>query len=332
MNRFAEIVNKFSQKRLLVIGDTIADRFVYGEISRVSREAPVFILRHEHTETTPGGAANCAANIAALGAKVALVSVIGKDEPGKLLLEKLRTAGIDCRGLVVSAERTTTTKMRVLAGQTHSTRQQVIRIDYDSEPALTTDEREQLEHRLREEIAKADAVIISDYNYGVVDDQTAAMARDAADQRRIPVFIDSRFRLSEFPRFTSATPNEDEIAQLSDQPLTNDSELESLAAKLREQLVYRSLLVTRGSRGMVLFEADTKPLHIEAVGSRQPVDVTGAGDTVIATYALAIASGATFAAAAQLANFAGGIVVMKRGTATVSAAELSSAISQANES
>jgi len=330
MNRFAEIVNKFSQKRLLVIGDTIADRFVYGEISRVSREAPVFILRHEHTETTPGGAANCAANLAALGAKVALVSVIGKDEPGKLLLDKLRTAGIDCRGLV-SAERTTTTKMRVLAGQTHSTRQQVIRIDYDSEPALTTDEREELEHGLREEIAKADAVIISDYNYGVVDLQTAAMARDAADQRRIPVFIDSRFRLSEFPRFTSATPNEDEIAQLSDQPLTNDLELESLGAKLREQLVYRSLLVTRGSRGMVLFEADAKPLHIEAVGSRQPVDVTGAGDTVIATYALAIASGATFAAAAQLANFAGGIVVMKRGTATVSAAELSLAISQATE-
>jgi rfaE bifunctional protein kinase chain/domain len=332
MNRFAEIVNKFSQKRLLVIGDTIADRFVYGEIRRVSREAPVFILRHEHTETTPGGAANCAANLAALGAKVALVSVIGKDEPGKLLLDNLRTAGIDCRGLVVSAERTTTTKMRVLAGQTHSTRQQVIRIDYDSEPALATDERDQLMVRVREEIAKADAVIISDYNYGVVDDQTAAMARDAADQRRIPVFIDSRFRLSDFPRFTSATPNEDEIAQLSDQPLTNDQELEALGAKLREQLVYRSLLVTRGSRGMVLFEADTKPLHIEAVGSRQPVDVAGAGDTVIATYALAIASGATFAAAAQLANFAGGIVVMKRGTATVSAAELSSAISQATES
>lgn len=332
MNRFAEIVNKFSQKRLLVIGDTIADRFVYGEISRVSREAPVFILRHEHTETTPGGAANCAANLAALGAKVALVSVIGKDEPGKLLLDNLRTAGIDCRGVVVSAERTTTTKMRVLAGQTHSTRQQVIRIDYDSEPALATDERDQLMVRVREEIEKADAVIISDYNYGVVDAQMAAMARDAADQRRIPVFIDSRFRLSDFPRFTSATPNEDEIAQLSDQPLTNDQELEALGAKLREQLVYRSLLVTRGSRGMVLFEADAKPLHIEAVGSRQPVDVTGAGDTVIATYALAIASGATFAAAAQLANFAGGIVVMKRGTATVSAAELSSAISQATES
>jgi D-glycero-beta-D-manno-heptose-7-phosphate kinase len=332
MKHFAEIVSNFSQKRLLVIGDTIADRFVYGEISRVSREAPVFILRHEHTETTPGGAANCAANLAALGAKVALISMIGDDEPGRVLLAKLETAGIDCRGLVVSAERTTTTKMRVLAGQVHSSRQQVIRIDYESEPVIVPDERERLKVRLSEEIGKADAVIISDYNYGVVDVQTAAMARDAADQRRIPVFIDSRFRLSEFPRFTSATPNEDEIAQLSGQPLMSDLQLEAVAAKLREQLVYRSLLVTRGSRGMVLFEADTKPLHIEAVGSRQPVDVTGAGDTVIATYALAIASGASFAAAAQLANFAGGIVVMKRGTATVSAEELISSISQATES
>ena len=331
MKRFAEIVNTFSQKRLLVIGDTIADRFVYGEISRVSREAPVFILRHEHTETALGGAANCAANLAALGAKVALISVIGNDEPGKLLLDQLEAAGIDCRGLVVSSERKTTTKMRVLAGQVHSTRQQVIRIDYDSEPALASDEREQLEQRLREEIEQADAVIISDYNYGVVDTRMAAMARDAADRRRIPVFIDSRFRLSEFPRFTSATPNEDEIAQLSGKPLTNDQELEALGANLREQLVYRSLLVTRGSRGMVLFEADTKPLHIGAVGSLQPVDVTGAGDTVIATYALAIASGASFAAAAQLANFAGGIVVMKRGTATVSAEELISSIPQVTE-
>src|SRR5258706_3123711 len=332
MNRFAEIVSAFSQKRLLVIGDTIADRFVYGEMSRVSREAPVFILRHEHTEPAPGGAANCAANLAALGAKVSLISVIGKDERGRDLLDMLETAGIDCDGVVVADGRTTTTKMRVLAGQVHSTRQQVIRIDYESEPEIAPDERERLLQGLLNAIKKADAVIVSDYNYGVVDLETAAMARDAADQRRIPIFIDSRFRLAEFPRFTSATPNEDEIAQLSSQPLTNDPELEGLGAKLREQLEYQSLLVTRGGRGMVLFAADAKPLHLEAVGSRQPVDVTVAGDTVIATYALAIASGASFAAAAQLANFAGGIVVMKRGTATVSAAELSSAILRATES
>lgn len=331
MKSFVEIVNAFPQKRLLVIGDTIADKFVYGRISRVSREAPVFILRHEHTETTPGGAANCAANLAALGARVALISVIGDDEPGKVLLEKLETAGIDCGGVGVSSERGTTTKMRVLAGQVHSTRQQVIRIDYDSQPAIGKDEREQLSRQLREEIARADAVIISDYNYGIVDVALATATRDAAEQRDIPVFIDSRFRLSEFSRFTSATPNEDEIAKMSGQPLSNDPELEAVGAKLREQLEYRSLLITRGSRGMVLFEADTEPLHIDAVGSSQPVDVTGAGDTVIATYALAIASGASFADAARLANFAGGIVVMKRGTATVSAAELISSISQVTE-
>ena len=331
MKSFEEIVNAFPQKRLLVIGDTIADRFVYGEISRVSREAPVFILRHEHTETTPGGAANCAANLAALGARVALISVVGDDEPGKVLLEKLQTAAIDCGGVVVSSERATPTKMRVLAGQVHSTRQQVIRIDYDSQPAIEKDARERLGQQLRAEIAKADAVIISDYNYGVVDVALATATRDAARQRDIPVFIDSRFRLSEFARFTAATPNEDEIGEMSGQPLSNDLELEVLGAKLREQLEYRALLVTRGSRGMVLFEADTEPLHIDAVGSSQPVDVTGAGDTVIATYALAVASGASFAEAALLANFAGGVVVMKRGTATVSAAELISSISQATE-
>src|SRR5713101_6454188 len=331
MKHLAEIVNSFSRKRIVVIGDVIADQFIYGEISRVSREAPVFILRHEHTETTPGGAGNCAANLAALGGQVALISVLGDDEPGRTLAAKLRAAGVDCGGVSISSSRRTTTKMRVLAGQVHSTRQQVIRIDYDGEPALASDEREQLKVRLREEIEKADAVIISDYNYGVVDVTLATMARDAADQRRIPVFIDSRFRLSEFPRFTSATPNEDEIAQLSGQPLTSELELEALGARLREQLEYQSLLVTRGGRGMVLFEADAKPLHIEAVGSRQPVDVTGAGDTVIATYALAIASGASFAEAARLANFAGGIVVMKRGAATVSAEELISSISQVTE-
>ena len=332
MKSLVEIVNNFPRRRLLVIGDTIADKFVYGEISRVSREAPVFILRHEHTETTPGGAANCAANLAALGASVALISLIGDDEPGTMLLDTLRTAGIDCEGVVVSVERTTTTKMRVLAGQVHSTRQQVIRIDYDSKPSIKLHEREQLLEKLNKEVAKADAVVISDYNYGVVDAELASMARDGADQRHIPIFVDSRFGLADFSRFTSATPNEDELAQLSGTPLTTDAELEAEGSKLREQLVYRSLLVTRGSRGMVLFEAGNQPLHIDAVGSSQPVDVTGAGDTVIATYALAVASGASFAAAAQLANFAGSIVVMKRGTATVNAEELISSISQTAES
>ena len=328
MNRLAKIVEGFLGKRIVVIGDAIADQFIYGEISRVSREAPVFILRHEHTETTPGGAGNCAANLAALGAKVELISVLGSDEPGKILYSKLREAGVGCDGVTVSADRRTTTKVRVLAGQIHSTRQQVIRIDYDNEPDFSPELKEVLSADITRLLTGAEAVIISDYNYGVANPETAELVRDAVGST-VPVLVDSRFRLSIFSGFSSATPNEDEVEQLLGVKHADPAALESAAEQLRQRLGYKALLVTRGGNGMTLIEADTAPLHIDAVGSRQPIDVTGAGDTVIATYALALASGASFAEAARLANFAGGLVVMKRGTATVSADELVSVITQA---
>jgi rfaE bifunctional protein kinase chain/domain len=327
MSRLAKIVEGFSGKRIVVIGDAIADQFIYGEISRVSREAPVFILRHEHTETTPGGAGNCAANLAALGARVELISVLGNDEPGKILFGKLREAGVNCDGVLISDGRRTTTKVRVLAGQIHSTRQQVIRIDYDNEPGLSSELADQLRTEIGKAVAGAAAVIISDYNYGVADPKIAGVVREGAGQT-IPVLVDSRFRLSDFSDFTSATPNEDEVEQLLGDKHADSAALESAAEQLRQRLGFQALLVTRGGHGMTLIEADTAPLHIDAVGSRQPVDVTGAGDTVIATYALALASRASFADAARLANFAGGLVVMKRGTATVSRDELVSAIAQ----
>ena len=322
MNHLADIVKQFSQKRIVVIGDAINDQFVHGQISRVSREAPVFILSHEHTETTPGGAGNCAANLAALGAKAALVSVVGYDEPGKSLLDKLKAAGIDCRGIITTAGRKTTTKVRVLAGQAHSTRQQVIRIDYDGQPAVSEHERDQMSSLAQDKIA----LVVSDYNYGVADVMLVALALELAKQRGIPSLVDSRFRLADFGGFTSGTPNEEEIAQQYGD--LSESELKVSGEALRDRLQFRALLVTRGSHGMMLFEEDKEPLRIDAVGSRQPVDVTGAGDTVIATYALGLACGASFADAAQLANLAGGIVVMKRGTATVSAGELLNAIAQ----
>jgi rfaE bifunctional protein kinase chain/domain len=322
MNDLAGIVDGFSRKRILVIGDAIADQFIYGEISRVSREAPVFILRHEHTETTPGGAGNCAANLAALGAQVTLISVLGNDEPGQILARKLREAGVDCTGVLLSDGLRTTTKVRVLAGQIHSTRQQVIRIDYDNEPGLGTETRESLRNAISGAAAVADAVIISDYNYGVADPATGDVVRQAVGDTGTPVLVDSRFRLSEFSGFTSATPNEDEVEELLGTEHVEETALASAADELRQRLGYQALLVTRGGHGMTLIEADQEPLHIDAVGSRQPVDVTGAGDTVIATYALALAAGASFADAARLANFAGGIVVMKRGTATVTSSEL----------
>jgi rfaE bifunctional protein kinase chain/domain len=315
------IVKRFPERKVLVVGDAIADQFVYGAISRVSREAPVFILRHEQTETVPGGAANCAMNLVSLGAKVSLVGMVGEDAAGRALIEKLKSAGVDCAGLLTSEKLQTTTKVRILAGQLHSTRQQVIRLDYEGVP-LNSDFHEPLNKCLLEEIRSSDAVIISDYNYGVVSRELAGVARKATSSRGIPVLVDSRFKLSEFEGFTSATPNEDEVEQLLGRQLANISDLESAGEELRKRLGYRALLITRGSHGMMLFEDEVAPVLIDAVGAREPVDVTGAGDTVIATYTLALASNASFSDAARLANYAGGLVVMKRGTASVTGKEL----------
>jgi rfaE bifunctional protein kinase chain/domain len=237
-------------------------------------------------------------------------------------MENLQAAGVDCAGLVLGEEVETTTKVRILAGQLHSTRQQVIRLDYDGNTQKSVHLLRRLRENVREQVNNCDAVIISDYNYGVADVGVAQEVRDAASRKKIPVLVDSRFRLIDFPGFTSATPNEDEVEQLLGKQLGSDSELELAGEQMCAQLGYRALLVTRGSNGMMLFENGVAPLHIDAVGAREPVDVTGAGDTVIAAYALAVASGASFPDAARLANYAGGLVVMKRGTASVSSDEL----------
>lgn len=324
--RLIGIVRRFPQRRILVVGDSVADQFIYGAISRVSREAPVFILRHEHTETLPGGAANCALNLASLGASVSLISVAGDDEAGRALVEKLTAAGVDCSGVLITQALRTTTKVRILAGQLHSTRQQVIRIDYEGQTLDDAELRARLRDSVLEHTQAADAVIISDYNYGVADAEMASFTCDAAAARKIPVLADSRFRLADFVGFTSATPNQDEVEQQLGKEFTQLEELETASEQLRERLGYRALLVTRGSHGMMLLEAGVAAVHLEAVGAREPVDVTGAGDTVMAAYTLALASDSSFPDAARLANYAGGLVVMKRGTASVTQEELENSV------
>lgn len=324
--RLISIVRRFGDRRVLVVGDAIADQFVYGAISRVSREAPVFILSHEQTETTPGGAANCAMNLVALGARVSLIAVVGDDVAGRALVEKLEAAGVDCGGVLVLPQLQTTTKVRILAGQLHSTRQQVIRIDYDGNAAHNQDVEAQLRDKIGEYSSDSDALIISDYNYGVANKTMSKVVEDVVNNKKIPVLVDSRFKLSDFHGFTSGTPNQDEVEELLGRHLKTSTELESAGEQMRERLGYRALLVTRGSQGMVLFENGVAPIYINAVGAREPVDPTGAGDTVIATYALGIASGASFQDAARLANYAGGLVVMKRGTSSISAEELEHSI------
>lgn len=326
--RLATLVHSFPERRVVVIGDLVADQFLFGEISRVSREAPVLILRHERTQTVPGGAANCAANLASLGAHTTLVGIVGEDEAGRALLQKLGEAGVDCSGVIISREAQTTTKVRILAGQAHSTKQQVIRVDYEGAPLSGVNVQAQLRESARRAAEEADAVIVSDYNYGVACEATTGFLREFAARGRQPVLVDSRFRLTDFHGLTSATPNEDEVEHILGGRIAGDAALEAAGEQLRTRLGYDSLLVTRGNNGMLLLEEGAPPLHVEAVGAREAVDVTGAGDTVIATYALALSSGAQAADAARLANYAGGLVVMKRGTACVTPQELLASLSQ----
>jgi rfaE bifunctional protein kinase chain/domain len=315
--RLAALVRAFAGRRVLVLGDLIADQFVSGEISRVSREAPVMILRHERTETVPGGAANCALNLATLGARACLVGAVGDDTAGRELLAKLTAAGVDCAGVLVAPRLRTTTKVRILAGHAHSPRQQVVRLDYESGPLADAGLLAQIASKARASFEGAAAAIVSDYNYGVACGETVGALRAGA-----PVLVDSRFRLREFKGFTSATPNEDEVEQVAGRRFADDAELAAEGDRLRAALGYESLLITRGKHGMLLLEEGGRALRLDAVGSHDAVDVTGAGDTVIATYALALAAGSGFEDAARLANHAGGVVVLKRGTASVTPEEL----------
>jgi D-glycero-beta-D-manno-heptose-7-phosphate kinase len=243
----------------------------------------------------------------------------------------LAAAGVDCEGVVVAPKLRTTTKQRVLAGHAHSPRQQVIRLDYENEPLSDSVVVEEIVRNVRGRFDGADAVVVSDYNYGVAGKETSDALRALAANGPKPLLVDSRYRLSHFSGFTSATPNEDEVEYVAGRRLTNADELETEAERLRERLGYDALLVTRGKHGMLLVERGAEPLRLEAVGSHDAVDVTGAGDTVIATFALALASGSVYGDAARLANHAGGLVVLKRGTACVYPQELLASVLQEGE-
>lgn len=321
-----DLVNQFKRRKIIVIGDAVADQFLYGAISRVSREAPVFILRHEQTETVPGGAANAALNVAALGASCMLLGVVGADENGRKIVEKLRAKGVETKFLIQSENWQTTAKIRIFAGQPHAPRQQVIRIDYENENGLAAEIQTETIRNLRFAAESADAVIVSDYNYGAASKTIAEELRNIAREKNIPVFVDSRFRLTDFAGATAATPNEDEVEGIWQKQFKTVSELETAAEESRAKLELQALLVTRGKNGMILLENGKEPQHFPVVGSQDAVDVTGAGDTVMAAFALASVSGASFAEAAMLANHAGGLAVMKRGTATVTQKELLNSI------
>lgn len=313
----ANLRDAFRGKRILIAGDLVADQFLHGTIARVSREAPVFILRHDETDTRAGAAANAAVNVAALGGVPLVVGLVGDDEAGRLLIDSLERSGVDAQHLVVDDSRKTTTKLRVLAGQHYAARQQVIRIDYENKADVGPAVREKLRSQFAGAAERADAIIVSDYNCGAIDEVLFRLATERVAERSIPLLADSRYRLTEFAGATAATPNQEEVEQIIGGEVSAEK-----CEGLRERLGLGSLLVTRGNKGMLLIEKGREPLNLAAVGPTEPIDVTGAGDTVIAVYALGLASGFSCADAAAAANHAGGIVVMKKGTASVSMDEL----------
>ena len=313
---------------MVIAGDVIADEFIYGEIARVSREAPVLILNYDSTEIVPGGAGNAAGNVASLGGAARLAGVTGRDETGRRLLATLKSRRIDVDAVLRPAGYRTPTKTRILAGGIHSAKQQVVRIDRAASGTIDEASRAAFEARVLRAVRGADALLVSDYGSGLVRPQLVTEARRAFRDKKGIILVDSRYNLLKFRGMTACTPNESEVEQaLGVRIGDNARALERAGRALLAETRAAAVLITRGSRGMALFEADRPTVHIPIVGSDQIADVTGAGDTVIATMTLALSAGAPFDDAARLANYAGGLVVMKRGTATVSASELRYAIS-----
>lgn len=325
--RLLDLVGRFRGCRVAVAGDFVLDRFVHGLPKRISREAPVLILKFSREEKILGGGANTAANIASLGGVPLPVGAVGTDREGESLRALFASAGIETSFLLPVADYPTPSKTRILGGGTHSIKQQVVRIDREEPLPESRELTSELEKNLSAALSSAQALVLSDYGYGSSRPGWIALSR--ARDPKIRILVDSRFRLSEYTGADAATPNEEELERLSPGAnLDSEREFETAGRSVLSNLATEALLVTRGSRGMTLFEKDGRLVSLPVHGTDQVADVTGAGDTVIATFSLALASGASYREAALLSNFAGGIVVMKMGTATVSHDELAGSIEE----
>ncbi|MCZ7585804.1 MAG: D-glycero-beta-D-manno-heptose-7-phosphate kinase [Deltaproteobacteria bacterium] len=321
------IIREFPRRRLLVIGDIMIDRFIWGTVERISPEAPVPVVRVEREEVRAGGAANVAFNLLGLGAKVHLAGAVGDDREAETIYERLREAGIDEKCVVSERSRPTTIKTRVIA---HS--QQVVRFDREATHTLGANARRRLMQTIEREIAQFDGIIISDYGKGLLSRTIMDRLRDIAKKRRILIAVDPKIRnLTHFHRVDLLTPNHHEAAEILGVKLgLDDRSVESAGKRILKKLELGSLIITRAQLGMSLFRPGRRPTHIPTV-ARQVYDVTGAGDAVIAATCLARVSGASWEAAAMLANHAAGIVVGKVGTAAASVEELRDAIRHAHE-
>jgi rfaE bifunctional protein kinase chain/domain len=326
---YKELLNNFERARIAVVGDIVADIYVFGKPHRLSREAPVIVVRHESERLVPGSAANTAHNLMALEATVHLIGVVGDDAPGRAVIDFFDGPLAKADGIIIDKTRHTTTKTRILAGDLHTTNQQVIRIDKEPSGQPSPEIGKSLCERLEAVLPEIDGIIVSDYGYDVAGEELVQLVQQAAAEKI--VVIDSRSRLKEFGGVTLATPNEGEAEAATGIKIGSDSDVERVGRALVDQTGNDAVLITRGNLGMALFERGARTEHIPVCGGDEIVDVSGAGDTVAATAALGLVGGGTMLQAANLANFAAGLVVMKSGTATTTRGEIMELIEQTYE-
>jgi rfaE bifunctional protein kinase chain/domain len=315
----AILLKKFPKLHLMVAGDLVVDEAVYGDTERISREAPVLILRYTHTVIAPGGAGNAINNAADLKAQVHPLGVVGADEQGSKLLQYFKMKKVDTSGILTLPNRPTTVKSRLMAGAHHTAKQQVIRVDRIDDKEVSRAVEAKLIGRITALAPKMDALLISDYGLGVLTEGVRRSLLSAFAGKVITV--DSRYHLPGYKGVTLITPNVAEAGPAAGLEITDENTLARAGEALRQKL-HCNVMITRGPQGMALFDVKGGVTHLPVFGQDQPVDPTGAGDTVAATVTLALAAGADLTLASSLATVAAGLVVAKRGTVTVAPEEI----------
>ena len=325
--RLHTLVKNFAGKRLLVIGDMVADEYLIGKPERISREAPVLILELAEERIHPGGAANVAVNARMLGAEVYLAGVVGDDLAGKRLREAISAFDMYQEGIVTDTRRPTSTKTRILAGSSQLVQQHIVRVDRVDTSDLAEPSKGQVIQYIREMLPTMDAIVLSDYENGLISPEIIESCIPAARQHGKIIVVDSHGSLFRFQGVTALTPNQPEAELTSGTTIHTQAELEEAGQRLLAGSHAESVLITRGSEGMSLFEQDEPPLHMPIYPlshAGEIVDINGAGDTVAAAFTLALTAGASKAEAATLANAAAAIVVRRLGTASTTPTELMS--------
>ena len=321
MNKINSL-KKFNKINILIIGDMVADVYLKGNISRVSREAPVLVLEHAGEKVVPGGAANVVHNVATLGGQAFAVGLIGNDKAGGGLRDILNDKNVETTGLIVEENRPTITKTRIIAGGSATVSQQIVRIDQEMKSPILNQTEESFINILKQVIDKIDAVVLSDYGSGMLSDKIRSFIIESCQEKNIKTIVDSRYDILKFEGVSFVKQNEAEAAKAVGFELTSEDAVVTAGKILLEKLQAEGIIISRGEQGMSLIQDNGEIHHIPVVDKSEVFDVSGAGDTAVAAFILAIASGAKPVEATKIANFAAGIAVRKLGTATVSNEEL----------